>query len=57
MLHGHQEFVQTIVVVDNICSQHIVIPEDGGREGALQVMTPRQSSHLRGVATAATGVP
>ncbi|KAG7222366.1 hypothetical protein INR49_016321 [Caranx melampygus] len=56
VLHGGQELVQAVVVVDHVGGQDVVVPVDGGGVGLLQVEAPGQSRHLRSVSAATGGV-
>lgn len=54
--HGAQQFLQTAVVIDHIGCEHIVVVVGRMGEIPLQVLTPAEGSHLRGVAGPPLGV-
>ena len=56
MLHGDQELVQEVVMVDHISCQHVVVVIHRCRIGVPQVIAPGQSSHLGCVPATAPGV-
>lgn len=55
--HGFLQFFKAVVVIDHISCKHIVVVVGWVGEVSLQGLTPRKSSHLRGVAAPALGVP
>ena len=57
MLHGDQELVQEVVMVDHISCQHVVVVIHRCWEGVFQVVAPGQSFHLGHVPATVPGVP
>ena len=54
--HGLQQLLQGVVVIDDVCREHVVVVAGEMGKVPLQVLTPGEGRHLGGVAAAALGV-
>lgn len=57
VMHGFQQFLKAVVVINHIGCEHVVVVVGWVGEVSFECLTPGEGGHLRGVAGAAPCVP